>query len=77
MKQRDSNRWTRSQFLAILAIIAAIQGVDFCNQGAQRSEIVGHLEERIDDVGSLLDECRQALEECNRWFRSAVDRKVE
>ena len=65
--------WSKRDFLAILAIIAAVQGADLCNQDTQRDE----LHDRIDTTESQLDECLARVDDCYGFIQAQATDKIE
>jgi hypothetical protein len=79
--------WSYRQFIAMLGIVAAIAATLLTIQSNARDELredfTARIEyeseesgERIEEIGGWLLECRDALAECNRWFRQSMTEKI-
>ena len=67
--------WTYKQFIAMLAIVAAISTAILKVQDEARDDMRADFTAQIAVVTVWLQECRAGLEECNRWFREALAEK--
>ena len=65
--------WSKRDFLAILAIIAAVQGADLCNQDTHRAV----LDDRITATESQLDECLARVDDCYGFIQAQAAQKLE